>query len=174
MISDISSKTLKRFFEASPIPLTLSSPIFDDCPLVLANDAFLEMSGYERDEIIGRNCRFLQGPETDALSRAKLRHAVETKSEALVAIINYRKCGSLFENYVFLLPVFGRDGALLYFLGSQYDMTRRANPLSPLEHAQMLDETLETAGAKLAREDNLKVLASAPCTEAIDELISGR
>ncbi len=171
MIADISSKTLKRFFAASPIPLTLSSPVFDDCPLVLVNDAFLEISGYEREEIIGRNCRFMQGPRTDPEARARLRFAIQSKNEALVPIINYRKDGSPFECYVFLMPVFGRGGSLLYYLGSQCDITSHKSQLSALEHAQVLEENIEISNLRLHADEQLSIRAEKPCRDRLANLM---
>lgn len=170
MIAEISSRTLKRFFATSPVPLTLSSPVFDDCPLVLANQAFQEMTGYSSDDIIGRNCRFMQGPETQPESRNQLRQAVDSQSEALVSIVNYRKDGSKFENYVFLLPIFGENGSLLYILGSQCDVSKRGQRLSPLEHASLLDDGIDVSSAELARQERLRILRSQACTRAVIDL----
>lgn len=170
MFAEISSKTLKRFFETSPVPLTLSSPAFEDCPLVLANTAFEELTGYHRDEIIGRNCRFLQGPETTPESRAKMRYAIERRTEALVPVVNYRKDGTAFENYVFLLPIFSASGALLYFLGSQCDVSSATRRLTPLEHARLLDDGVALSNPTLAARERLTILASKDCTRSVEDL----
>jgi len=172
MKSDISSKTLKRVFANSPIPMTLSSPVFEDCPLVLANDAFLDLTGYSRDDIIGRNCRFMQGPKTDPVARARLRYAVEAGSETLVPIVNYRKDGSEFENYVFLLPVFGQSGKLLYIIGSQCDVTMENAQISAMEHAKILDESIDLSNRSLIKEDRLQILAGARCSDALQDVLS--
>ncbi|MEM1371989.1 MAG: PAS domain-containing protein [Pseudomonadota bacterium] len=170
MIADISSRTLKRFFATSPIPLTLSSPVFDDCPLVLANRAFEELTGYSSDEIVGRNCRFMQGPSTTDEARSKLKTAVEQKREALVPIMNYRKDGSRFENYVFILPIFGENGSLLYYLGSQCDVSDRNLQMSPVEHARMLDVGIESSNVNLASEDRIQILRAKACERTLSEL----
>lgn len=172
MVADISSKSLKAFITASPLPMTLASPLFEDCPLVLANDAFLGLTGYERDEVIGRNCRFLQGPATDVAARARLRAAIESRSDVLVSITNYRRDGTSFENLVFIVPIFGESGTLLYLLGSQCDVTLPSRKLTALEHAQVLDEAIDANNPRLARRDNLRVLTSTPCVEAARGLIS--
>ncbi|MEO1282323.1 MAG: PAS domain-containing protein [Pseudomonadota bacterium] len=170
MIADISSRTLKRFFATSPIPLTLSSPVFDDCPLVLVNQAFEELTGYESEEIVGRNCRFMQGPETDPGSRTELRDAVEKRTERLVSIINYRKNGAKFENYVFILPIFGENGSLLYYLGSQCDVSQRNLRMSPLEHARLLDDGIDVSNQRLASQERLQILRSRACTQSVLDL----
>ena len=119
MFQELTSKTLSAFFDRSPIPLTLASPVFDDCPVILCNDPFLKLTGYTRDEVIGRNCRFLQGRDTDPQARAKLRSAVIEQREALVPISNYRKDGTEFENYLFVLPIFDPNQNFLYMLLTQ-------------------------------------------------------
>lgn len=158
MIMNLTPKTLNTFFERSPIPLTLTSPIFDDCPIIMCNDPFLRLTGYSRDEVIGRNCRFLQGRNTDPKARARLRTAVENNCEALVPITNYRKDGSEFENYVFILPIFDADQQLLYVLGSQCDITASRHLLTPVEHAQLLEEGIELTNPELINEEHLRIM----------------
>ncbi len=170
MFAEISSKTLKRFFETSPVPLTLSSPVFDDCPLVLVNKAFEDLSGYAADEIIGRNCRFLQGVDTTAESRALMRAAIEQRTETLVPVINYRKDQSPFENYVFLLPIFSASGALLYVLGSQCDVSSPTRRLTPMEHARLLDDGVALSNPALAAQERLQILTTKNCTRSVEEL----
>lgn len=167
MFAELSPKTLKSFFEASPVPLTLASPVFEDCPIILCNTPFLELTGYSRDEVIGRNCRFLQGRETQAEARSALRHAVDSSCEALVPITNYRKDGTEFENLVFVLPIFDAGGRLRYLLGSQCDITSSLRQLSPVEHAQLLDEGIEVANSALVSNEHMRVRASRPLTEAL-------
>lgn len=157
MLSEISSRTLKTYFDASPIPLTLASPLFDDCPIIMCNDAFLDLTGYGRDEVIGRNCRLLQGRNTDPAARGRMRLAIEKRAETLVQVTNYRRDGSEFENFVFLLPIFDEAGELLYVMGSQCDVTTQLRRLTPLEHAQMLEEGIELTRPVLAAEKQLQI-----------------
>ena len=173
MFSDITPKTLSVFFDRSPIPLTLASPIFDDCPVIMCNEPFLKLTGYTRDEVIGRNCRFLQGRDTEPQARAKLRAAVEGKSEALVPITNYRKNGSAFENYVFVLPIFDAAGTLLYMLGSQCDITASRNLLTPMEHAQLFEEGIELTNTMLASEDDMRILKRNQLSNAVRTVLTG-
>ncbi len=167
MLAEISSRTLKSFFDTSPIPLTLASPVFDDCPVILCNDAFLDLTGYARDEVIGRNCRFLQGRNTDPVARRTMRASIENRSEALVQVTNYRKDGSEFENFVFMLPILDANGGLLYMLGSQCDITAPLRKLTPVEHAQMLEEGIELATPRLVARDHMRLLPRPPMVHAV-------
>ncbi|MEL6297784.1 MAG: PAS domain-containing protein [Pseudomonadota bacterium] len=151
------SKTLARFVRESPIALTLASPGFDDCPLVLVNDAFSRLTGYPADYALGRNCRFLQGSQTEPEARDKLRVAIENQTEAIVPITNYRRDGSKFRNLVFVFPVFGPGGKMLYMMGSQYDVTAPSRTISPREYGQILDETISISNPLLATEEDLHI-----------------
>jgi len=173
MIAPTSPRTLHSFIEASPIPLTLTSPVFEDCPIVLCNAPFLELTGYSREEVLGRNCRFLQGPRTDPKARGALRYAIENQCEALVPITNYRKDGSEFENFVFILPIFDQAGALQYILGSQCDVTASLGHLSPMEHAQMLDQGIEIANPLLSVNEHMRIGASKPLASAMRTVLTG-
>lgn len=113
---------LQQAIDTSPSALSVSDPRSPDCPLVLVNDAFLRLTRYERHEVIGRNCRFLQGERSHPAARAKLKAAVESGTEAAVTIVNYRKDGSAFLNAVQLAPIFDRQGRLIFILGSQAEL----------------------------------------------------
>ncbi|MFV0368353.1 MAG: PAS domain-containing protein, partial [Hyphomicrobiaceae bacterium] len=167
------SKTLNTFFERSAIPLTLTSPVFDDCPIVLCNEAFLRLTGYQRDEVNGRNCRFLQGANTDPQARSRLRTAIHEQHEALVPIVNYRKDGTEFENYVFILPIFDADQKLLYMLGSQCDITTSLSALSPMEHAQLLEDGIELTNPELMSEDHIRIVKRRQLAEAMKTVLTG-
>jgi PAS domain S-box-containing protein len=106
----------------SPIASVITDARRPDNPIVAVNQAFCELTGYDREEILGRNCRFLGGPGTEAGARATLRSAVTEGRAALVEITNYRKDGSAFLNAVMVAPVLGDGGAVAYFLGSQMDV----------------------------------------------------
>lgn len=107
--------------------MIITDPRRADNPVVFANEAFLRMSGYERDEVIGRNCRFLQGPDTDPRSIDDIRVAVEAAGSVNVDILNYRKDGSTFWNALHISPVFAQSGELQFFFSSQLDVSERKN-----------------------------------------------
>lgn len=94
-----------------------------DNPIIFANDAFLALTGYQRHEVIGRNCRFLQGPDTDQAQVDRIRDAVARGEDVAVDILNYRKDGSTFWNALYLSPVRGKAGEIVYFFGSQLNVS---------------------------------------------------
>lgn len=111
--------SLSTMIARSAIPAVISDPRLPDNPIVDCNIAFLELTGYTRDEIVGRNCRFLSGPETEPEQTEEIRAGVRERRPVLVELINYRKNGTPFRNAVMVAPIFGADGELEYFLGSQ-------------------------------------------------------
>ena len=103
----------------SKVAAVVSDPKRPDNPIVACNEAFMKLTGYSREEIIGRNCRFLRGERTEPEQTAMLREAVAARRPAMVELINYRKDGSPFRNAVMIAPLFDEDGEIAYFLGSQ-------------------------------------------------------
>jgi diguanylate cyclase (GGDEF)-like protein/PAS domain S-box-containing protein len=92
-------------------------------PITFANSAFLELTGYEIDEVLGRNCRFLQGPDTDRHVVQQISKALNDQEDVSVELLNYRKDGTWFWNRLFISPVFSQDGQLTHFVGLQTDIT---------------------------------------------------
>ncbi|MEF2552894.1 PAS domain-containing protein [Aurantimonas sp. A2-1-M11] len=107
------------------MPMIITDPRQDDNPIVFANAAFQDLVGYERDEIIGRNCRFLQGPDTDQDALQRLRQAIADETAINVELRNYRKDGSAFWNSLFVSPVRSEGGEVQFFFASQIDITHR-------------------------------------------------
>ncbi|MRH78427.1 PAS domain-containing protein [Spiribacter sp. C176] len=103
--------------------ITLSDPEQPDNPIVFANGVFCEMTGYDLDEIIGRNCRFLHGDDRDQEGLEEIREALKNHSDTKVLLRNYKKNGELFYNQLTIQPLRDSQGNLLYYLGAQYDVT---------------------------------------------------
>src|SRR4051812_32581509 len=103
----------------SHVAAVVSDPRAADNPIIACNDAFITLTGYSRQEIIGRNCRFLRGEKTEPEQAAMLREAIAAKRPTMVELLNYRKDGTSFRNAVMIAPLFNEDGELVYFLGSQ-------------------------------------------------------
>jgi PAS domain S-box-containing protein len=115
--------TVLDMIRQSPLAAVLTNAREPDNPIVACNTAFVGLTGYAEAEIIGRNCRFLSGGATDPDARARLRAAIRTCQPAIVELLNYRKDGTPFRNALMIAPIFGADGGVDYFLGSQVDVT---------------------------------------------------
>jgi PAS domain S-box-containing protein len=110
---------------ATRMPMVVTDPAQPDNPIVFCNVAFQNLTGYAREEIIGRNCRFLQGPDTDPDSVSKIRQAINEGRDVDVDLLNYRKDGTTFWNALYMSPVRDKDGVLRFFFASQMDVTER-------------------------------------------------
>ncbi|MFK4873772.1 histidine kinase dimerization/phosphoacceptor domain -containing protein [Novosphingobium sp. ZW T3_23] len=110
---------------ATRMPMVITDPAQADNPIVFCNVAFQELTGYAREEIIGKNCRFLQGPETDTAEVARVRAAIQNGHDIDVDLLNYRKDGTTFWNALYLSPVRDKDGMIRFFFASQLDITDR-------------------------------------------------
>lgn len=114
----------REMIEKSPLAAVVSDPSLPDNPIIECNAPFLELTGYSRREVIGRNCRFLRGPDTEPWLTDKMRDAVQAPRPVLVEILNYRKNGTAFRNAVMIVPLFDEEGDLKYFLGSQVEIAK--------------------------------------------------
>ena len=128
------------------MPMIVTDPRQDDNPIIFANPAFLQMTGYADDEVLGRNCRFLQGPDTDPDTVAEISEAIRRRRETSVEIINYKKNGSAFWNALFISPVLDGDGELRYYFASQLDVTRRRDAEEGLRQAQKMEAVGQLTG----------------------------
>ena len=115
------------------MPTIVTNPRMPDNPVVFANDAFCRLTGYAREEIVGRNCRFLQGPQTDPATVARIRAAVRAAQPLEIDIRNHRKDGEPFWNRLMMAPVRDAAGELAWFFASQVDVTIERERLAGLE-----------------------------------------
>jgi PAS domain S-box-containing protein len=105
----------------------LSDPTLPDCPIVHASDAFMRMTGYDAADILGRNCRFLQGPDTDPDAVAQLRRDIASATPTTVRLLNYTKAGTPFWNSVHVAPIRDATGRVVLFIGVQVDVTAQVD-----------------------------------------------
>lgn len=114
--------SVTALIEASPIASVISDPRLPDNPIVACNAAFCELTGYDEDEILGRNCRFLSGPGTEPWLTETIRQGVRDHRPVLVEILNYKRDGKPFRNAVLVAPIYDTRDELRYFLGSQVEV----------------------------------------------------
>ncbi len=103
--------------------VTLADPDLEGMPIVYVNKAFEDMTGYTQEDIVGKNCRFLQGQDREQPARFQLAEAIKKREATTVTLRNYKKNGELFYNQLKITPLFDQSGNLLYFLGVQFDVT---------------------------------------------------
>ena len=127
----MSDRGASLVFSRSSVAMVITNPHIRDNPIVYVNDAFCRLTGYDRSAVIGRNCRFLQGPDTDAKAVDRVRRAVEAGRDVSVDLLNYRADGRSFLNRLVITPVEGDDGRLAYFLGIQKKLTEEDGAADP-------------------------------------------
>lgn len=121
----VSSDLKDRALASAAEGITISDPSLPDNPLIYVNSGFEQMTGYTADEVLGRNCRFLQGPQTGKTAAETIRKAIREDRPCIVEILNYRKDGSTFWNRLSMTPVKNNRGITSHFIGVQSDITRR-------------------------------------------------
>lgn len=119
---NLSIDELRASIQHSPIATCITDPRLADNPIVEANEAFSDLTGYRPEEFLGRNCRFLAGAATDDEPRRMLRQAILEERPAIVELTNYRRDGSAFRNAVMVAPIRDDEGRTCFFYGSQMDV----------------------------------------------------
>jgi len=114
-----------RAMDAAEVPITMADATEPDNPIVYVNDAFETVTGYSEAQILGRNCRMLQGPGTDPEGVAVLREGIETNRPATARILNYRRDGTPFWNRITVTPIEDETGTVTHYLGFQQDVTEQ-------------------------------------------------
>lgn len=148
-------RTAVEALDALPVGVAIADARQKDLPLVYVNRAFQDMTGYSSDEVLGHNCRFLQGPDTDEQELLVMREAIQSRQAVRVTLRNYRKDGEGFWNELCLNPLFDGDGQLMYYMGIARDASRETalaqelahyashDPLTGLPNRALLEERLE-------------------------------
>ncbi|MFP3356093.1 PAS domain-containing protein [Planococcus sp. SIMBA_143] len=112
---------LEAMLDGSKVGTIVTDPAQEDNPIIYANHTFTEMTGYAKEELLGRNCRFLQGPKTAPEAVDQIRQAIKNQEKTTVILRNYRKDGTPFWNRLAIAPV--TVEGKLYFIGTQTDIT---------------------------------------------------
>lgn len=116
----VDSESYRRQWQALNAGVVISDARQIDMPIVYVNPMFEQMSGYASGEVLGRNCRFLQGAEPHQPGLAAIRTAISTQTNGYAKLRNYRKDGSLFVNELFISPVKDANGEVTHFVGIQH------------------------------------------------------
>ena len=116
-----SDAELLDLLEAEEVEMSvvISNPALPDNPMIYVSEEFERQTGYSPEEVVGRNCRFLQGPGTDPHAVQAIREALKARTTFTIDLVNYRKDGAPFLNRLRIRPLFDEDGALLYYVGAQ-------------------------------------------------------
>jgi diguanylate cyclase (GGDEF)-like protein/PAS domain S-box-containing protein len=139
-----------RALEASSQGIIIVDALAHDRPIIYANKAFSRITGYAAEDVLGKNCRFLQGDETEQAGLDIVRQAIAGQKEAIAVVRNYRKDGTPFWNELLISPVFDSHGTLTNFVGVQRDITVRRQIEE--QRDQAITE-LQQANERLSREE---------------------
>ncbi|MDQ0440549.1 PAS domain S-box-containing protein [Methylobacterium persicinum] len=144
------------------MPMIITDPRQHDNPIIFVNDAFCRLTGYDRTDIVGHNCRFLQGPKTDPDDVTRIRNAVAARERIEIAIYNYRKDGTPFWNQLLLAPVKDAKGEVAYFFASQYDVTSDFAQVARLqgENAVLAAKQADSTERLHASQERLKTIVN--------------
>ena len=139
---------LERFVTLSQVPLTVAAPGAGGQLLLAVNDAFERLTGYGRSEIVGRDCRLLQGARSEATARKAMRDGLRDGLETCAVITNYRRDGTEFDNFVYLIPVFeGSGDTPVMTIGSQFEIGAENRVAAHMEHTRFLQAGLAELNA---------------------------
>lgn len=145
MKKGVDTQLFRQALAACTDGLVIADATVPDLPVVYVNPAFEHLTGYQADEVIGRNCRFLQGEDSDQVGLALVRAALEKGEECVVILRNYRKDGTPFWNELTLSPMYGPSGRIQHFLGQVKDVSARVSAETKLlaRHKQLLSRKRE-------------------------------
>lgn len=143
---EISASLLARAVDQSVDGITIADARQPDMPLIYVNAGFEKMTGYREAEVLGKNCRFLQGDEQAQPARQVLREAISKGEGCIVMLRNYRKDGTLFFNEFNISPVKDEAGEITHYIGVQKDVTAR---VEMLKHMRQSKQELQIANQQL-------------------------
>ena len=125
--SGIIPQVLSAILDECVNGVTLADPDLEDAPIIYANKAFERLTGYSQAEIVGHNCRFLQGEDREQSGRHEIAQAMKNHESIEVTLRNYKKDGTLFYNRLKIIPLFDKKQRVIYYLGVQYDITQQVD-----------------------------------------------
>jgi PAS domain S-box-containing protein len=135
-----------RAIQAVSQGIVITGPHPPECPIIYVSPGFVRLTGYEAHEVVGRNCRFLQGPDTDRETVAQVRAALQAEQAIAVGLLNYRKDGRPFWNALSIAPIHDDSGKVTHFVGVLTDVTERRKLEAQFRQAQKLEAIGRLAG----------------------------
>lgn len=115
--------SLIQAIQAAQRSFVITDPSLPDNPIIFASKGFLELCGYQLEEVLGRNCRFLQGPNTDAKQVETLRKGILEGTDTSVCLLNYRADGSEFYNQIFVAALKDSNNKIINYVGVQVEVS---------------------------------------------------
>jgi PAS domain S-box-containing protein len=152
---DIDLRLLKKAIDASASSVVIADAKKRDMPLIFINRAFERITGYTAHDILGRNCRFIQGKDRRQPGTRAIREAIRQHKSCHVLLRNYRKNGELFWNELYLSPVFGVNGELTHYIGVQTDVTARVEAEDKLKQYKTELESMVKKQTQSLEEKNI-------------------
>ncbi len=157
-------RPLLEFLAQSTVPITLTDANLPDDPIILANDAFYGMTGYSQAEILGRNCRFLQGADTAQPGRKVIRGGLAADGSAQAMMRNYRRTGEPFDNFLYIFTLTDANNRPIYRVGSQCEVPTSSKARHFEAHAATLREGIERLNAASVGQQVVDFLSLADVT----------
>lgn len=158
----------ERAIQAVSQGIIISDPSQADNPIIYASQGFERMTGYGQADVIGKNCRFMQGPDTDRETVRELRTAIAEQRSCTVELLNYRRDGQPFWNELTITPVRDATGQLTHFIGMQTDVTERRRLEEQYRQAQKMEAVGRLAGGVAHDFNNLLTIISGNCEMVLE------
>ena len=133
---------VETYLTDSPVAVAVADAQSDDTPLLFVNPAFCDMTGYRTDQVVGRNCRFLQGEHDNKDARKAIRSALANGESTRVILKNITRDGFLFDNLLFIEPLFDDNGQPCFYVGSQFALQPAQAERRMDVHLKILDQTI--------------------------------
>jgi PAS domain S-box-containing protein len=157
---------------ATRMPMVITNPREHDNPIVFANDAFCRLTGYSREEILGRNCRFMQGRDTDPAAVDRIRDAIAVQEPIELDVRNHRNDGTSFWNRLLIAPINDPNGKVAYFFASQFDVSAEIDGLEARTR-ELAQARVELQSAAAEREQVEEAFRQSRKMEAVGQLTGG-
>jgi PAS domain S-box-containing protein len=168
----LKNNLISKAIDYTRVGVVITDPSLPDNPIIYTNQAFLNLTGYDEEDVIVRNCRFLQGEATNGETVREVRKAIQQKKPISIEIQNYRKDGSMFWNELAIDPVYSKENQKWYFVGIQKDITVQENYKQLLEEALKELTVLSTPIVPIAEKISVLPIIGTLTEERYEEMIN--